>query len=111
MDFEEISDGELEEDVKTSCKGLGDALGVDWESLVKESLPRRPTNHENPQDRWHFKSIIQRIGISVRAAGREFVDDLLKKYTDDGKILIYCTLKFDISNNFQVDDDIFLVLL
>ncbi|KAJ8681159.1 hypothetical protein QAD02_016946 [Eretmocerus hayati] len=84
MDFEEISDGELEEDVKTSCKGLGDALGVDWESLVKESQPRRSTatSHDNVQDRWQCKAVFQRIGISVKAAGQEFVQTLLRKYVD-----------------------------
>ena len=34
LDFEEISDGELEEESRN--KGLGDALGVDWASLAKE---------------------------------------------------------------------------
>jgi hypothetical protein len=86
MDFEEISDGELEEDVKTSCKGLGDALGVDWESLVKESQPRRPiaASHDNIQDRWQCKAVFQRIGISVKAAGQELVEKLFQKYTDNG---------------------------
>lgn len=86
MDFEEISDGELEEDIKTSCKGLGDALGVDWESLVKESQPRRlaNTSHDNAQDRWQCKAVFQRIGISVKAAGHDLVEKLLNKYTDNG---------------------------
>lgn len=98
MDFEEISDGELEEDIKTSCKGLGDALGVDWESLVKESQPRRSiaTSHDSVQDRWQCKAVFQRIGISVKAAGSEFVEKLLNKYLDAGKnsflivLLIFC---------------------
>ncbi|XP_014235596.1 zinc finger CCCH domain-containing protein 13-like [Trichogramma pretiosum] len=85
MDFEEISDGELEEDVKTSCKGLGDALGVDWESLVKESQPRRSTNTslESVHNRWQCKAVFQRIGISVKAAGTDYVEKLLKKYSND----------------------------
>ena len=102
MDFEEISDGELEEDVKTSCKGLGDALGVDWESLVKESQPRRHTvaGNDNAQDRWQCKAVFRRIGISVKAAGHELVETLLKKYTDNGNniwILLYYLLHIDIS--------------
>ena len=88
MDFEEISDGELEEDVKMSCKGLGDALGVDWESLVKESQPRKLTSHDKAEDRWECKAIFQRIGISFKAAGQELVEKLLKKYTENGKIIL-----------------------
>lgn len=92
MDFEEISDGELEEDVKTSCKGLGDALGVDWESLVNESQPRRSISvgatavrHDNDHNRWQCKAVFQRIGISVKAAGARFTEQLLQKYTDKGR--------------------------
>ncbi|CAB0027873.1 unnamed protein product [Trichogramma brassicae] len=100
MDFEEISDGELEEDVKTSCKGLGDALGVDWESLVKESQPRRSTNTslESVHNRWQCKAVFQRIGISVKAAGTDYVEKLLKKYSNDA--LIHTALKREqISQN------------
>ncbi|XP_012279904.1 zinc finger CCCH domain-containing protein 13 isoform X2 [Orussus abietinus] len=84
MDFEEISDGELEEDIKTSGKGLGDALGVDWESLVKESQPRRSAvyNQDTAQGRWQCKAIFQRIGISAKYAGPELVEKLVKKYAD-----------------------------
>lgn len=80
MDFEEISDGELEEEIKTSCKGLGDALGVDWESLVKESLPRRPTTLNLMPDRWHCKTLFQRIGISVSSVRSSILDTLINKY-------------------------------
>lgn len=85
MDFEEISDGELEEDIKTSGKGLGDALGVDWESLVKESQPRRivTANQDNAQSRWQCKAIFQRIGISVKYAGTDTVEALTKRYCAD----------------------------
>lgn len=82
MDFEEISDGELEEDIKTSGKGLGDALGVDWESLVKESQPRRAVNasQDDAQRRWQCKAIFQRIGISAKYAGPELMARLTQKY-------------------------------
>ncbi|XP_046607092.1 zinc finger CCCH domain-containing protein 13-like [Neodiprion virginianus] len=85
MDFEEISDGELEEDIKTSGKGLGDALGVDWESLVKESQPRRvlTMNQNTAQSRWQCKAIFQRIGISMKYAGAEMVESITKKYCID----------------------------
>lgn len=83
MDFEEISDGELEEDVRTSGKGLGDALGVDWESLVKDAQPRRTVNSEqSAQSRWQCKAIIQRIGISTKNAGQDFLNKFTKKYGD-----------------------------
>lgn len=85
MDFEEISDGELEEDIKTSGKGLGDALGVDWESLVKESQPRRliTANLNTAQSRWKCKAIFQRIGISVKYAGPELVQSMKNKYANE----------------------------
>ncbi|XP_012254839.2 zinc finger CCCH domain-containing protein 13-like [Athalia rosae] len=94
MDFEEISDGELEEDIKTSGKGLGDALGVDWESLVKESQPRRlaTITLDTAQSRWQCKAIFQRIGISVKYAGAEVIESLTKKYctdNDSDKLLLH----------------------
>lgn len=96
MDFEEISDGELEEDIKTSGKGLGDALGVDWASLVNESQPRRPatSTHENAQNRWQCKAVFQRIGISVKTAGNELVEKFIKKYGDTGKKYIFRNNRF-----------------
>lgn len=89
MDFEEISDGELEEDIKTSGKGLGDALGVDWESLVKETQARRmvPSNQDSVENRWQCKAIFYRIGISKKYAGEEVVKKLLKKYEKNGEYL------------------------
>ncbi|KAL6263576.1 hypothetical protein P5V15_006365 [Pogonomyrmex californicus] len=82
MDFEEISDGELEEDIKTSGKGLGDALGVDWESLVKETQAKRndSSNQDSTESRWQCRAIFYRIGISKKYAGDDFVKKLLKKY-------------------------------
>ncbi|KAK2581202.1 hypothetical protein KPH14_008001 [Odynerus spinipes] len=82
MDFEEISDGELEEDIKTSGKGLGDALGVDWESFVKEMQPRRPlsSGQHNAENRWQCKAIFHRIGISFKYAGEDTVDKFSQKY-------------------------------
>lgn len=89
MDFEEISDGELEEDIKTSGKGLGDALGVDWESLVKETQARRtgPSN-QNSTNRWQCKALFYRIGISKKYAGEDFMKKLLKKYEKNGEYFI-----------------------
>lgn len=87
MDFEEISDGELEEDIKTSGKGLGDALGVDWESLVKETQARRTiaSTHNSAENRWQCKAIFYRIGVSKKYAGEDFAKKLLKKYEKSGE--------------------------
>lgn len=86
MDFEEISDGELEEDIKTSGKGLGDALGVDWESLVKETQARRTvSSNQDSENRWQCKAIFYRIGISKKYAGEDLVKKLLKKYEKEGE--------------------------
>lgn len=97
MDFEEISDGELEEDIKTSGKGLGDALGVDWESLVKETQAKRndSSNQDSTESRWQCRAIFYRIGISKKYAGDDFVKKLLKKYEKNGEYIV--SLKFKIS--------------
>lgn len=90
MDFEEISDGELEEDIKTSGKGLGDALGVDWESLVKETQVRRivSSNQDSTENRWQCKAIFYRIGISKKYAGEDFIKKLQKKYEKNGEYFL-----------------------
>lgn len=88
MDFEEISDGELEEDIKTSGKGLGDALGVDWESFVKEMQPRRPlsSGQHNAENRWQCKAIFHRIGISFKYAGEDTINKFSQKYGKEGQL-------------------------
>lgn len=107
MDFEEISDGELEEDIKTSGKGLGDALGVDWESLVKETQVRRiPSNQDSAENRWQCKAIFYRIGISKKYAGEDFVKKLLKKYEKNGEL----TCDFVKIRNESIQINIFLNL-
>ncbi|XP_055841834.1 fl(2)d-associated complex component [Episyrphus balteatus] len=72
LDFEEISDGELEEDSRT--KGVGDALGVDWASLVKEA--KVPALHgaerTTAKEKWQAHRIILDVGISLKMAGEEF---------------------------------------
>lgn len=72
MDFEEISEDELEEE--TRVKGLGDALGVDWASLVAESRPRvKPVT--SAKRRWEPHNVLINLGVSVEYAG----EDLVKK--------------------------------
>lgn len=74
LDFEEISDGELEEELR--LKGIGDALGVDWASLAKETCRRVVNQSDEPYDsiktRWTPHRILWDIGISVNLAGEEF---------------------------------------
>jgi hypothetical protein len=74
LDFEEISDGELEEELR--LKGIGDALGVDWASLAKETCRRviKPLDesYDSIKTRWTPHRILWDIGISVNLAGEEF---------------------------------------
>lgn len=84
MDFEEISDEELEEEVKV--KGLGDALGVDWASLVAECRPRpRLDKIAGAKKRWDHSSVLARIGVSLEMAGDdEVVREILLSGKNDG---------------------------
>lgn len=79
LDFEEISDGELEEEART--KGLGDALGVDWASLVEESkaiMREKLTKVEtSAKQRWHPDQILLDVGISYKMAGATFAQQTL----------------------------------
>lgn len=72
LDFEEISDGELEEEAR--IRGLGDALGVDWASLVEESkaIAREQSisTHTSAKQRWQPHSILLDVGISHKWAGK-----------------------------------------
>lgn len=81
LDFEEISDGELEEEAR--IKGLGDALGVDWSSLVEESkaITREKFNRieTSAKQRWQSHRIFLDVGISFKMAGKEFATKLLKE--------------------------------
>lgn len=79
MDFEEISDGELEEESR--IKGLGDAVGVDWASLAKET--QRPIKQEpdefmsSTKARWTSHRILWDIGVSAKLAGEDFARQVL----------------------------------
>lgn len=80
LDFEEISDGELEEEAR--IRGLGDALGVDWASLVEESraIAREKSNVRNTsaKQRWKPHRILLDVGISLKMAGTKFGTDMLR---------------------------------
>lgn len=79
LDFEEISDGELEEDSR--IKGVGDALGVDWASLVKEAkvTSLNPTERTTAKEKWQAHRIILDVGISLKMAGEEVGKQLLRE--------------------------------
>lgn len=84
LDFEEISDGELEEESR--IKGLGDALGVDWESLQKET--QKPVKHEpeefydTTKSRWSAHRILWETGVSAKLGGEDFAREILTKARD-----------------------------
>ncbi|XP_028166734.1 zinc finger CCCH domain-containing protein 13-like isoform X1 [Ostrinia furnacalis] len=78
LDFEEISDGELEEE--RTRAGLGDALGVDWASLVADVRRREQTAPTGgARDRWKPERVLTRLGLSIDMAGKETVQNILKK--------------------------------
>lgn len=79
LDFEEISEDELDEESKV--KGIGDALGVDWASLVAESRSRvKPMS--SAKLRWEPHNILVNLGISVRLAGEDLVKDILREHAE-----------------------------
>lgn len=82
LDFEEISEDELEEE--TRVKGIGDALGVDWSSLVAESRPRvKPIS--SAKIRWESNNVLINLGISVEMAGEKLVKDIVREYQEQKK--------------------------
>lgn len=87
LDFEEISDGELEEEART--KGLGDALGVDWASLIEESkamMREKLTKTETSvKQRWMPDQILLDVGISYKMAGADFAQKTLIKAHENVK--------------------------
>lgn len=76
MDFEEISDGELEEE--RTRAGLGDALGVDWASLVADVRRREQSAPSGgARDRWRPEKVLTRLGLSLHMAGKDTVEGIL----------------------------------
>lgn len=61
------------------CTGVGDALGVDWSSLVAETK-RVPSNQATTaKQKWQPHRIILDVGISMRMAGEEYAKRLLNE--------------------------------
>ncbi|CAH2067198.1 unnamed protein product, partial [Iphiclides podalirius] len=78
LDFEEISDGELEEE--RTRAGLGDALGVDWASLVADARRREQVpSTGGARDRWRPERVLARLGLSLQMAGKDTVQNILNK--------------------------------
>ncbi|KAK3919020.1 Fl(2)d-associated complex component [Frankliniella fusca] len=77
LGFEEISDGELEEEAR--ARGISDALGVDWASLVAETRPRAKIDKGgSTRQHWEGVRLLTYIGVSVEYAGPKLVEYLLK---------------------------------
>lgn len=113
LDFEEISDGELEEEART--KGLGDALGVDWASLIEESkamMREKLTKTEtSSKQRWMPDQILLDVGISYKMAGAEFAQRTLIKAYENVKremksAVTIKTEPFDGDSNHMLNDGI-----
>lgn len=101
LDFEEISDGELEEDSRNrgikldisiiyslllknfnTILGVGDALGVDWASLIAEA--KQPTKDitTSAKQKWQTHHIFLDVGISMYLAGESYARQLLNEAQD-----------------------------
>lgn len=61
--------------------GLGDALGVDWASLVADVRRREQTSVSSggARDHWRPERVLARLGLSLHMAGKEVVQDILQK--------------------------------
>lgn len=64
-------------------KGLGDALGVDWASLVAETRTRPVEAQPGAaRRRWQPESILARIGVSQQYAGDDMFNQIQQKLTE-----------------------------
>lgn len=61
--------------------GLGDALGVDWASLVADVRRREQTSVSSggARERWRPERVLARLGLSINMAGKEIVQDVIEK--------------------------------
>ncbi|XP_018895695.1 uncharacterized protein [Bemisia tabaci] len=83
LDFEEISDEELEDEARARMT-LGDALGVDWASLIAETRPKARSDADatpgSAKKQWESACLLEKLGVSVKYAGAETIQRLLNKY-------------------------------
>lgn len=60
--------------------GLGDALGVDWASLVADVHRRERTAPiGGARDRWKPERVLARLGLSIHMAGKTTVQEIMHK--------------------------------
>uniref|UniRef100_A0A1B0FK88 Uncharacterized protein n=1 Tax=Glossina morsitans morsitans TaxID=37546 RepID=A0A1B0FK88_GLOMM len=104
LDFEEISDGELEEESR--IKGVGDALGVDWASLVAVTKRIPKDSHTTAKQRWQPHRILLDIGVSMRMAGEDYAKRLLKEAKQKlDEELEQQNLKLEIKEEPQLEEN------
>lgn len=67
---------------------MGDALGVDWASLVQESrfIQKDSTLETTAKQRWQPYRIFLDVGVSYEMAGNEFAEEILKNSLEKLKI-------------------------
>uniref|UniRef100_A0A1B0ALY8 Uncharacterized protein n=1 Tax=Glossina palpalis gambiensis TaxID=67801 RepID=A0A1B0ALY8_9MUSC len=104
LDFEEISDGELEEESR--IKGVGDALGVDWASLVAVTKRIPKDSPTTAKQRWQPHRILLDIGVSMRMAGEDYAKRLLKEAKQKlDEELEQQNLKLEIKEEPQLEEN------
>ncbi|KAF4523246.1 hypothetical protein B566_EDAN006869, partial [Ephemera danica] len=81
MDFEEISDGELEAE---EARGGVDALTVDWAALMSQTRSREgDETKEARTHRWQGSQLLSRLGVSMKLCGPELASQLGIVLADD----------------------------
>lgn len=64
----------------TITAGLGDALGVDWASLVADVHRREQAAPAGgARDRWRPERVLSRVGLSFEMAGKDLVQNILQQ--------------------------------
>ncbi|BET00449.1 Hypothetical protein NTJ_13265 [Nesidiocoris tenuis] len=85
LDFEEISDEELEEEKMNKGGSIGDALGVDWLSLIADCPEKKKVKNgdrSSVRARWEAGEMLARLGVSTTLASPEYIKKLKEKYPE-----------------------------
>lgn len=97
---------------ESRIKGLGDALGVDWSSLIKESkaLMREKLSKKetSAKQRWNPNQILLDIGVSYKMAGGTFAQKTLLNAFEELKTEAenIPTIKTEANDENHMDIDI-----